>query len=150
MPMHAYFDEAEGRVLSVELAPDYGGLYKMTVQVPVFLARRYPTLKVQSAMSTSNEVSAGGPSVLDIFPNSATAGTDLAVKVRGLNLSPGAALQIGSETVPAMVIGDDSIQTIAATIPGRLLRAGALSIMVVDPEAAVEAPSNAVWLTVTQ
>jgi uncharacterized protein (TIGR03437 family) len=148
-PMHAYFDEAEGQILSAELAPDSGGLYKMTIQVPGSLARRHPILKVQSATSTSNEVSAGGPSVLDISPNSAMAGNDLAVKVRGLNLPPGAALQIGSETVPAMVIGDDSIQTIAATIPGRLLRAGALSIMVVDPEAPAEAPSNPVWLTVT-
>jgi hypothetical protein len=150
MSMHAYFDETEGKILSAELAPDSAGLFKMTIQVPGVLARRYPILKVESATSTSNEVSAGGPSVLDISPNSATAGNDLAVRIRGLNLPPGAALQIGDETVRAIVMSDDSIQTIAAMIPGRLLRAGAVSITVIDPAAPVEAPSNPVWLTVTQ
>jgi uncharacterized protein (TIGR03437 family) len=149
-PLHVYFDEIEGRILAAESQASSPGLYKMRIQVPGFLTRRYPIVKVQSSTSTSNEVSAGGPSVMDISPNSAATGADLAVKIRGLNLPPNAALQIGGENIPARAISDDSIEAIAATIPGRLLHAGTVSLTVVDPAAPAEAPSNPVWLTVTQ
>jgi uncharacterized protein (TIGR03437 family) len=148
-PLHVYFDEREGRILAAESEPASPGLYKMRIQVPGLLTRRYPIVTVQGSTSTSNEVSAGGPSVLDITPKSAAAGSDLAVKICGLNFPPDAALQIGGENIPARVISEDAIEAIAATIPGRLLHAGTVTLTVVDPTAPAEAPSNPVWLTVT-
>jgi len=145
VPMRAFFDGGEGRILFSGLAPGWAGLYQMNVRVPSFLARRYPILRIQSATSISNDVSAGGPSILDIAPNAAKAGADLTVTLRGLNFPPGAALRIGSENIPAAV---NDGQTLTVTLPGRLLRAGDLSIAVVDPAAPAEAASNAVRLAV--
>jgi len=147
-PMRVYFDGGEGRILFSGLAPGAAGLNQMNVEAPSFLARRYPILRVQSAAAISNDVSAGGPSILDITPGAARSGADLVVSLRGLNFPPGAALRIGAENVPAALM-DGPLQILTATIPGRLLRAGDLSIAVVDPAAPDEAPSNRVGLMVT-
>jgi len=147
VPMRVFFDGGEGRILFSGLAPGLAGAYQMNVETPNFLARRYPIVRVQSATFISNDVSAGGPSIFHITPDTAKAGVDLAVTLRGLNFPLGAALQVGGENIP-VTLSDGPLQTLSATLPGRLLRAGDMSIAVVHPAAPAEAASNPVRLVV--
>ncbi len=146
--VRVFFDGGEGRVLFAGPTPGFAGLYQINVSAPSSLARRYPLVRVQSSVSVSNEVSAGGPSVLDITPNTARANADVTVQVRGVNFGPGSVLLIGGEQIPALR-ADGAIQTLTAVIPARLLRgAGPVNVAVADSSAPAEAPSNPVTLTV--
>lgn len=148
IPMRVFFDGSQGRILFSGLAPGWAGLYQMNLQAPSFLARRYPLVVVQSEQATSNEISAGGPSLLDVTPNTVKPGSDASVVLRGLNLPAWAALRVQGEDIPA-VVTDGPLETLTATIPARLLgSAGELALTVVDPNAPGEAPSNAVLLAV--
>ncbi|MBI3665107.1 MAG: M36 family metallopeptidase [Acidobacteria bacterium] len=148
IPMRVFFDGTEGTILFSGLAPGFAGLNQMNIQAPSFLGRRYTILHIQSAVSVSNEVSLGGPGILDITPGAAGVGNDVTVTVRGINFASGMALQVGGQNVPA-TFADGALQTLTATIPGSLLgSAGTVAVVVVDPGAPREAPSNAVELTV--
>ncbi len=148
-PVRVIFDGGEGRVLFSGPAPGFAGLYQMNVQAPSFLARRYPVVSLQSAVSRSNDISAGGPGVLDVTPSTAQRGADLTVTVRGVNFSPASELRIAGENI-GVSFQDGPLQALTATVPGRLLnQAGDASVVVVDPLAPGEEPSNAVRITVT-
>jgi len=148
VPMRVFFDGGEGRILFSGPAPGFAGLYQINVRAPSFLARRYPVVRVQSAVSIANDVSAGGPGILDISPNTARAGADLTVTLRGVNFPPQSVLRIAGQDVAA-VLREGPLQTLTATIPGRLLtQAGEVAVTVADPTAPEEAPSNAVRVRV--
>jgi uncharacterized protein (TIGR03437 family) len=149
VPMRVFFDGGEGRILFSGPAPGFVGLYQINVLTPSFLARRFPVVRVQSESSVSNDVSAGGPSVLDVSPPTARAGADVTVTVRGVNLASSSALRVGGEDLPAVTV-DGPLQTLTTTIPARLLaRPGELALAVVDREAPQEAPSNPIRLLIT-
>jgi hypothetical protein len=86
---------------------------------------------------------------LDVFPATIRTGSDATVVVRGINLPPAAALQIGGAEVRA-VLEDGPLQTLRATIPAGILGSpGVREVRVIDTEARVEPPSNPVPITVT-
>jgi len=103
VPMRVLFDGGEGRILFSGPAPGFAGLYQINVRAPSFLARRYPVVRVQSAVSIANDVSAGGPGILDISPNTARAGADLTVTLRGVNFPPQSVLRIAGQDVAAVL-----------------------------------------------
>ncbi len=144
LPVRVFFDGGEGRILFSGPAPGFAGLYQINVRAPAFLGRRFPIVRVQSPISISNDTSAGGPSILDISPNAGRRGADLTLTVRGVNLAPLSVLRIGGEDI-GVAFRDGPLQTLTATIPGRLLgQAGEVLVTVADPTAPAEAPSNAV------
>ncbi len=147
IPMRIFFDGSEGEILFSGLSPgSIAGLYQLVVRVPPFLARRYPVVIVQSNISSSNEVSAGGPSLLDISPATARAAADVTVRIRGFFLPPISRVRIGNVTM-STVFSDGPIQTLTVTIPASAIpTAGEVEITVFDPANPIEAPSNAVRL----
>jgi len=146
-PAQVSFDGIRGVVLFSGAVPELAGLYQINVQAPSALVRRYPLVQVRSAVSISNEVSAGGPSLLDSSRRRATAGVDLPVTLTGFNLPRIALLRIGTEGIGASFLGG-TVDSLTATIPGRLLRPGEVILTVVDPTAPDEAPSNPIRLIV--
>ncbi len=146
VPVKVFLDGQECTPKAAFLEPGTAGVYRIRVAVPAGLPRKYPVVAIQSAISASNETSAGGPSLLDVTPATAARGTDVTVTLRGINLPEGAAVKIGDESIAAELTGG-GMQSLKAIIPARLLESAAeLQLIVVDPAAPGEAPSNAVVL----
>ncbi|MGH9661299.1 MAG: IPT/TIG domain-containing protein, partial [Bryobacteraceae bacterium] len=147
IPMRIFFDGSEGEILFAGLTPGSAGLYQLNVRAPSFLARRYPVVVVQSAASSSNEVSAGGPSLLDVSPSTVRLGGDARVTLRGFNLPASSRVVVGGQSVPA-TLEEGPVQTLTAVLPGSALtRPGEVELTVVEANTA-EAPSNPVRLMV--
>lgn len=142
-PMQALLDGVEGRILFSGLAPNFAGLYQMNINTPAALDRKYPSLVIRSEFAQSNEVSAGGPSVLDISPARASSSADLTVTLRGLNFSAASVIEVGGEAI-ATQLTEDFLQSLTATIPARLVSLGQLSVRVRDSGST----SNAVAVTI--
>jgi uncharacterized protein (TIGR03437 family) len=148
IPMRVFFDGGEGRILFSGLTPGFSGLYQMNVEVPSFLARNYPLLIVQSETSTSNQTSAGGPSLLDVTPSEVRLGLNSTVAVRGLNFPPNARLQVSGTDLAGASDLAEGLERFTVSIPASLLRPGRVPITLVDANQPSEAPSNAVSLLV--
>jgi len=116
----------------------------MNVKTPPALARRAPTVIIRSEFATSNEVSAGGPSILDVTPVTTRAGADVTVTLRGLNFSESSRVRVAGETL-APVFTEGALQSLTVAIPARLV-AQAGEVRIVVEEAGAE--SNPVRLTV--
>jgi uncharacterized protein (TIGR03437 family) len=129
IPMNVLFDQEEGTIFFSGLAPGYAGLYQMNVKAPSTLPRKFPVVTVRSEFATSNEVSAGGPSILDITPAVVRAGADATVVIRGLNFSATSTVHVGGQTLTPQFT-DGPLPSLAATIPGALLRTGEVQIVV--------------------
>lgn len=141
-PVQVYLDGREAAVEPAHLEPGTAGYYRVRVKVPAGLGRKFPIVQVQSALSQSQEVSAGGPSLGSVAPAAVAKGGDAEVTLQGINLPAGAAVKIGDETI-AGELTDGAVQTLRVTIPARLLEgATELALSVVDPAAGSEAPSN--------
>ncbi|MBI4877488.1 MAG: M36 family metallopeptidase [Acidobacteria bacterium] len=145
-PVKVFFDGQECTPLAAYLEPGLAGYYRIQVVAPAGLSRKFPALVLQGAVSVSNETSAGGPSLLDVTPNVVPRGGDMSVTVRGINLPEGAVLKIGGEVLSGELT-DGPLQSLKVTIAARLLESGSeRQLVVVDPAAPDEAPSNAVVL----
>jgi hypothetical protein len=142
------FDGTEGTAVSAYLEPCMAGIYRIRATVPEMLVTPFPTMVVQSADSSSNEVSAGGASLLDVMPATVTRGADASITLRGINLPAGAAVRVGEEAF-AGTLEDGPLQSLLVTLPARLLEAGSeLRLTVINPQVAAELPSNAVVLRI--
>jgi len=148
IPMRVFFDGTEGRILFSGLTPGFSGLYQMNVEVPAFLARNYPIVRVQNDTYISNEVSAGGPSLLDVTPNQVRLGLNSTVVVRGLNFPPNARLRVFGTDLAGVRDVAGGLEQFTLSIPASLLRPGRVPISLVDASQPSEAPSNAVSLLV--
>ena len=60
-PLRAFLDGMESTVISAHLAPGVAGFYHVQITAPSMLLTPYPTLLLQSEVSSSNEVTAGTP-----------------------------------------------------------------------------------------
>ena len=148
LPVQVYFDGREGTVESAHLEPGAAGLYRVRVVVPMGIERKFPAVQVQSAISQSQEVSAGGISLANLTPAGVAKGADANVTLTGINFPVGAGVKIGEETI-AGELADGAIQSLRVTIPARLLEsASELVLSVVDPAAPAEAASNPAVLRV--
>jgi len=148
IPLRIFIDGGEGRILFSGLAGGFAGLYQMNVEAPAFLPRKYPVIVVQSDLASTNEATAGGPTLLDITPAEARPGADVTVTLRGVNLPRSSVLRIGAMTVPA-ALADGPLQSLSATIPVPAAAAGGeLSIRVADGGNPQEEASNPVVLRV--
>ena len=149
IPMQVFFDGTEGRTLFSGLTPGYSGLFQMNVEVPSFLARRYPTIRIQSSISASNEISAGGPSLFDATPTQLKLGLTTSLNVRGLNFPPNARLRVSGADLAGVRDISGGLDRLTVTIPANLLlRAERLLISLVDADLQSEAPSNNLSLLV--
>ncbi len=142
-------DGQEAAVLFAGAAPGFSGLDVVVATVPGLLSQRFPQIVVEVQGVASNQITAGGPSLLNVSPAAVKAGSDATVTLRGINLAPSDAVVVGGTTLPAVYAQAD-LQTLQVTIPGRLLpSAGSLPLKVVDTSAPLESPSNSVVLTVS-
>jgi len=103
---------------------------------------------VEVGGTASNRFSAGGPSLLDVSPAEIRSGSETALTVRGINLSPAAALRIGPNVMRGTLV-DGPMQTLRVTVPSRVVSVpGIVAIDVVDADAPDEPPSNFLTLSV--
>jgi len=129
-------------------APGYAGLQVVIAAMPPSLARRFPELIVDVQGSRSAPVTAGGPSLYDVTPATVRAGADATVTIRGLNLSPSSVVSVAGANLPVASVTEGFVQSMAVTIPGRLLASGSLALRVADAQAPAELPSNPVTVRV--
>jgi len=120
LPVQVYFDGREGAVDSAYLEPGTAGVYRVRVTVPEGLPRKFPIVQVQSAVSQSQETSAGGPSLARVSPVTIAKGSDASVAIEGINLPAGALVRIGSETFAGELNDGATTQTLRVSLPARL------------------------------
>jgi uncharacterized protein (TIGR03437 family) len=148
VPIRVFFDGSEGRILFSGLTPGYSGLNQLNVEVPAFLARNYPIVRVQNEAFLSNDVSAGGPSLLDVTPNQVGLGLNSTLAVRGLNFPPNARLRVFGTDLSGVRDLDGGLERFTVSVPASLLRPGRVTLALVDASQPSEAPSNSLSVLV--